>query len=330
MKKGRLDFEKPIYDLEKKIDELKTLGLDKNISLEPEIKKLEKKLAKLKTDIYSKLTDWQRIQIARHPARPYTLDYIHMIMADFLEMHGDRSFADDYAMIGGFAKMDGHKVMVIGHQKGRDTKENIQRNFGCAHPEGYRKALRLMRLAEKFSLPVVIFIDTPGAYPGIGAEERGQAQAIATNLMEMVEIRTPIIATVIGEGGSGGAIGIGVADRMCILENAYYSVISPEGCASILWRNSVKAPEAAKALKITSPHLLAAGLIDEVIPEPPGGAHRDPEAVAAAMKKAILSFIKQSAALTGDEILERRYGKYRKIGVFDEAVAPAEAKTPEL
>jgi len=327
MKTSKLDFEKPIYDLEKKIEELRSLGLDKNINLEPEIKKLEQKLTKLKADIYSKLTDWQRIQIARHPSRPYTYDYIHMITTDFLELHGDRSFADDYAMIGGFAKIDGNKVMVIGHQKGRDTKENIMRNFGCAHPEGYRKALRLMRLAEKYALPIVVFIDTPGAYPGIGAEERGQAQAIATNLMAMSGIRTPIIATVIGEGGSGGAIGIGVVDQMCILENAYYSVISPEGCASILWRNSVKAPDAAKALKITSQHLLGAGLVDEVIPEPPGGAHRDPEVVAAALKKVILRFIRRSESMTLDMLLSYRYDKFRKIGVFTEKAVPEEMKT---
>jgi len=326
MKKNRLDFEKPIYDLEKKIEELRALGLHKNINLEPEIKKLEHKLSKLKAEIYSKLTDWQRIQIARHPSRPYTLDYIHMLMSDFLELHGDRGFADDFALLGGFAKINGHKIMVIGHQKGRDTKENILRNFGCAHPEGYRKALRLMHLAEKYALPIVIFIDTPGAYPGIGAEERGQAQAIATNLIEMACIRTPIIATVIGEGGSGGAIGIGVADRMCILENAYYSVISPEGCASILWRNSVKAPDAAKALKITSQHLMEAGLVDEVIPEPPGGAHRDPEAVAAVLKKIILRFIKQSATLTIDELLSNRYNKFRKMGVFHEVAVPEPIK----
>jgi len=313
-----LDFEKPIVELEAKIEELKHFGSDKNINLDPEIKKLQQKLAKMKKDIYSHLTDWQRIQIARHPSRPYTMDYIHMLTSDFVELHGDRVFADDFAIIGGLARIDGHKVMVMGHQKGRDTKENIMRNFGCAHPEGYRKALRLLHLAEKFVLPVVIFIDTPGAYPGIGAEERGQAQAIAKNLMEMVGIRTPIYVVVIGEGGSGGAIGIGVADRVCILQNAYYSVISPEGCASILWRNSVKAPDAATALKITSEHLLQAGLVDEIIPEPPGGAHRDPESVAAALKASILKFIHQTVNLSLDHLLDTRYQKFRQIGIFTE------------
>ncbi len=321
---NRLDFEKPILELEKKIEDLKHFGVDKNVNLEPEIKKLENKLSKMKQDIYSGLTDWQRIQIARHPARPYTLDYIHMMMSDFVELHGDRAFADDLAMVGGFARINDQKVMVIGHQKGRDTKENIQRNFGCAHPEGYRKALRLMQTAQKFHLPVVIFIDTPGAYPGLGAEERGQAQAIATNLRDMMGIRTPIIATVIGEGGSGGAIGIGVADRICILQNAYYSVISPEGCASILWRNSVKAPDAAVALKITSKHLLEAGLVDEMIPEPMGGAHRDPESVAAVLKKTILTFIKETTPLSVDALLEARYQKFRRMGIFTEEKAGEE------
>ena len=319
---NRFDFEKPILELEKKIEELKAFGTGKNISLEPEIKKLEAKLTKMKQEIYSSLTDWQRIQLARHPARPYTLDYISMMMTDFLELHGDRAFADDLAIIGGLARIDGRNIMVIGHQKGRDTKENIQRNFGCAHPEGYRKALRLMQLAEKFRLPVVIFIDTPGAYPGIGAEERGQAQAIAFNLQEMIGIKTPMIATVIGEGGSGGAIGIGVADRVCILQNAYYSVISPEGCASILWRNSVKAPEAAMALKITGRHLIQAGLVDEVIPEPMGGAHRDPDSVAAALKKTILKFIKETTSLSPESLLDARYQKFRCMGVFAEEKVP--------
>jgi acetyl-CoA carboxylase carboxyl transferase subunit alpha len=318
-----LDFEKPVVELEGKIKELKDFGSSKKINLEPEIKKLEQKLDQMKKDVYSNLTDWQRIQIARHPQRPYTLDYINMMASEFLELHGDRLFADDYAMVGGFATIGGNKVMIIGHQKGRDTKENILRNFGCAHPEGYRKAMRFMRMAERFHLPVVIFIDTPGAYPGIGAEERGQAQAIAENLRDMALIATPIIATVIGEGGSGGAIGIGVADKVCILQNAYYSVISPEGCASILWRNSVKAPEAAQALKLTSPHLLKFGIVDEVISEPPGGAHRDPEAVAAEIKKVVLKFIKESISISLDEILETRYKKFRKIGEFLEKKAEA-------
>ena len=313
-----LAFEKPIIELEAKIKELQTFGSDKEIDLDPEIKKLDQKLQKMKDSIYRNLTDWQRVQIARHPSRPYTLDYINMIASDFLEVHGDRLFADDFALIAGFAKIGNEKVLVMGHQKGRDTKENILRNFGCAHPEGYRKAIRLMRLAAKFNLPVITFIDTPGAYPGVGAEERGQAQAIAENLKEMSGIPTPIIAVVIGEGGSGGAIGIGVADKVCILQNAYYSVISPEGCASILWRNSVKAPDAANALKLTGEHLIKFGLVDELIPEPPGGAHRDPEAVAAALKKTILKFIKELSSLSKKELLENRYGKFRKIGEFAE------------
>src|SRR3989338_6064534 len=275
-----LEFEKPIFELETKIKELQVFSSSKKIALEPELKKLTQKLDKMKLDIYNNLTPWQRIQIARHPQRPFTLDYIRMITSDFVELHGDRQFADDMAIVGGLAQINGTKVMLMGHQKGRDTKENVMRNFGCAHPEGYRKAMRLMQLAEKFALPIVIFIDTPGAYPGVGAEERGQAQAIAENLRDMSGLRTPMIATLIGEGGSGGALGIGITDKVCILQHAYYSVISPEGCASILWRNSVKAPEAAEALKITSEHLLKFGIVDEIVPEPPGGAHKDPDKVA--------------------------------------------------
>lgn len=311
-----LDFERPIIELESKIEGLKNLSVQKNISLSPEIKKLEQKLDKMKKDIYDHLTDWQRVQIARHPDRPYTLDYIKLIATDFVELHGDRLFAEDLALVGGFANIGGIKVMVLGHQKGRDTKENIMRNFGCAHPEGYRKAMRLMRLAEKFHLPVVVLIDTPGAYPGLGAEERGQAQAIASNLKDMVTLKTPVIATIIGEGGSGGAIGIGVADRVNILQNAYYSVISPEGCASILWRNSVRAPDAANALKLTSEHLLKFGVVDEIVPEPLGGAHRDPETTAANLRKIIIKHIKKLATLTTDELLEARYNKFRQLGPY--------------
>ncbi|MDP2652557.1 MAG: acetyl-CoA carboxylase carboxyltransferase subunit alpha [Candidatus Omnitrophota bacterium] len=318
-----LDFEKPVLELEAKINELKNFGSDKKINLEPEVKKLEQKLEKMKDTVYSNLTDWQRVQIARHPARPYTMDYIHMMTTDFVELHGDRLFADDLALVAGLAKIGGKKVMVMGHQKGRDTKDNIRRNFGCAHPEGYRKALRLMQFAEKFHLPIVILIDTPGAYPGVGAEERGQAQAIATNIREMARIATPIVATVIGEGGSGGALGIGVADRVGILQNAYYSVISPEGCASILWRSSVKAPEAARALRFTAEHLLKFGIVEDIVPEPPGGAHRDPEAVAANLKKLILKNIKELSGLSNDELLNARYQKFRSIGHFKEAPAAA-------
>ncbi|MFA5059487.1 MAG: acetyl-CoA carboxylase carboxyltransferase subunit alpha [Candidatus Omnitrophota bacterium] len=311
-----LDFEKPIIELEAKIAELGKFSTEKKINLSSEIEKLESKLEKMKKDIYSNLTSWQRVQIARHPERPYTLDYIRMITTDFLELHGDRLFADDLAMIAGFAKIDDRKVLVIGHQKGRNTKENVMRNFGCAHPEGYRKAIRLMLLAEKLKIPVVIFIDTPGAYPGVGAEERGQAQAIACNLRDMVKISTPIVATVIGEGGSGGALGIGIADRVCILQNAYYSVISPEGCASILWRSSTKAAEAAEALRLTGENLVKFGVADEIIPEPPGGAHRDPQLVAAIVKKVIIKYLKQLSGLSKEELLDARYEKFRKLGEF--------------
>jgi len=311
-----LDFEKPIVELEAKVNELKNFGSSKKINLEPEIRKLEQKLEKMKLQIYSNLTDWQRVQIARHPRRPYTLDYIHTITTDFVELHGDRLFADDLALVAGFAKIDGVKVLIMGHQKGRDTKENVMRNFGCAHPEGYRKAMRLMRLAEKFGLPIVILIDTPGAYPGVGAEERGQAQAIAENIRDMSQIKVPIVATIIGEGGSGGALGVGVADRVCLLQNAYYSVISPEGCASILWRSSVKAPDAANALKITAEHLLKFGIVDEMVPEPAGGAHRNPEEVAASLKKTILKYISELSKLSEEDLLEARYKKFRKIGEF--------------
>ncbi|MFH1360494.1 MAG: acetyl-CoA carboxylase carboxyltransferase subunit alpha [Candidatus Omnitrophota bacterium] len=312
-----LDFEKPIIELENKINELRNFGSDKKINIEPEIKKLEDKLSKMKEEIYKNLTPWQKVQIARHPQRPYTLDYIRMITTDFVELHGDRLFADDLALVAGFAKINGKKVMIMGHQKGRDTKENVLRNFGCAHPEGYRKAIRLMRLAAKFHLPIVILIDTPGAYPGVGAEERGQAQAIAENLKEMTAISSPIVAVIIGEGGSGGALGVGIADKVCILQNAYYSVISPEGCASILWRNSMKAPEAAQALKLTSDDLLGFGIIDEIIPEPEGGAHRDPEQVADELKKVVLKYIKQLSAFSVKNLLDNRYERFRKMGEFE-------------
>lgn len=311
-----LDFEKPIADLEAKIKELEDFGTDKNITLAPEIKKLKEKLEKMRVEVYGNLTPWQRVQIARHPDRPYTLDYIRMMMTDYMELHGDRQFADDTALLTGIAKLGDRKVVVMGHQKGRDTKENVMRNFGCAHPEGYRKAMRVMRFAAKFKLPVIVFIDTPGAYPGVGAEERGQAQAIAENLRDMALLPTPIIATIIGEGGSGGALGVGVADRVCILQHAYYSVISPEGCASILWRNSVRAPDAAEALKINSENLIKFGIVDDVIPEPMGGAHQDPVFVATQLKDVLLKHIKELSAYSGEQLLEQRYQKYRKIGEF--------------
>jgi len=315
---ANLDFEKPITELEKKIHELKSFTADKKIDLSSEAKKLEEKLESLKKDIYTKLTPWQRVQIARHPQRPYTLDYIGMMMTDFMELHGDRGFADDKAIVGGFAKLDGKKVMVMGHQKGRDIKENLKRNFGCAHPEGYRKALRFMQTAEKFDLPIVIFIDTPGAYPGIGAEERGQAQAIALNLREMISIAVPIVSVVIGEGGSGGALGVGVSDRICVLENAYYSVISPEGCAAILWKSSAKSPDAAEVLKLTAKDLLKEGIIDEIVPEPLGGAHHDPQKMAQTMKSMILKDLKELGEMKKEDLLKSRYKKFRGIGVIKE------------
>ncbi len=310
-----LDFEKPIVELEKKIQELKHFVSDKKIDLSSEVRKLEDKLEHLKKDTYVNLSAWQRVQLARHPQRPYTLDYIGMIMSDFIELHGDRLFADDKAIVCGLAKLDKQKIAVIGHQKGRDTKENLKRNFGCAHPEGYRKALRIMQLAESFGLPVVIFIDTPGAYPGIGAEERGQSQAIAHNLREMSSMATPIISIVIGEGGSGGALGVGVADRVCILENSYYSVISPEGCAAILWKDGSKAPQAAEVLKLTGEDLLKLKVIDEVIPEPLGGAHRDPQKTAESLKESITRNLKEINSFSREELLKLRYKKFRGMGI---------------
>ncbi len=312
-----MDFEKPIVDLEIKIEELRKMG-SKRVTLEPEIKRLESKLDKLKKDIYQNLSTWQRIQIARNPKRPFTLDYIRLMTENFMELHGDRLYADDLAIVGGFAKIDGVKVMIMGHQKGRDVKENIARNFGCAHPEGYRKAMRLMRMAAKFEVPVICLIDTPGAYPGIGAEERGQAQAIAENLRDMANLKTPVIAAIIGEGGSGGALGIGVADKVLILEHAYYSVISPEGCASILWRSSQKAPLAAEALKLHGEHLEKFGIVDEIIPEPMGGAHRNYEETAANLKAALLKYLKKLSSCDKVKLLENRYQKYRAIGDFIE------------
>jgi acetyl-CoA carboxylase carboxyl transferase subunit alpha len=310
-----LDFEKPIVELEKKIQELRHFISDKKIDLSSEVKKLEDKLEHLRKDTYSNLTPWQRVQLARHPQRPYTLDYISFLMTDFIELHGDRLFSDDKAIVCGLAKLDKQKVMVIGHQKGRDTKENLKRNFGCAHPEGYRKALRMMQMAEEFNIPVVIFIDTPGAYPGIGAEERGQSQAIATNLRDMASIATPIISIVIGEGGSGGALGVGVADRVYILENSYYSVISPEGCAAILWKDGTKAPEAAGVLKLTGDDLLKLKVIDGVIPEPLGGAHRNPQMIALNIKEVIVKELKELKGLKKDALLDQRYKKFRSMGV---------------
>jgi len=313
-----LDFEKPIVELERKIQELKSFTSNKKIDLGSEIKNLEDKLSKLRKEIYGSLSAWQRVQIARHPKRPYTQDYINMLMTDFIELHGDRLFYDDQAIVGGVAKFNGNKIMIMGHQKGRDTKENLKRNFGCAHPEGYRKGLRLMKMAQRFNLPIITLIDTPGAYPGVDAEERGQAQAIATNLKEMIDIAVPIVVIVIGEGGSGGAIGLGVGDKVCLLENSYYSVISPEGCASILWRSSAKAPEASETLKLTAKDLLNLGIIDEIISEPLGGAHRDPEKAAKNLGETLKRNLDDLIKIPKDRLLQLRYEKFRKMGVYKE------------
>src|ERR1039458_6200992 len=318
--KHQLDFEKPITELQNKLDELRahpekhSLG----ISFEEEIQIIEKKLEETRRQVFLNLGAWQRVQLARHPKRPYTLDYFRKTFSDFQELHGDRLFAEDHAMVGGFAKLGEHRVVVIGTQKGRDTKENILRNFGSAHPEGYRKALRLMRLANKFGLPIITLIDTSGAYPGIGAEERHVAEAIAVNLREMTLFEVPIIATVTGEGGSGGALGIGVADRVLILENAYYSVIPPEGCAAILWRDRSATAKAAEALKITAQHLFELGLVDEVIPEPLGGAHTDTVTMAQTPQVYLLKHLEHLQALSAADRLKQRYAKFRAFGHFTE------------
>ncbi|MEW6158971.1 MAG: acetyl-CoA carboxylase carboxyltransferase subunit alpha [Verrucomicrobiota bacterium] len=314
--KHYLDFEKPVLELQRKLDELKkhpethSLG----ISFEEEVRQMEQKIEEMRRQIFSNLTPWQRVQLARHPKRPFTLDYLKLAFTGFSELHGDRLFSDDLAIVGGFARIGDRRVMVIGTQKGRDTKENIRRNFGSAHPEGYRKALRLMRLADKSGLPIITLIDTAGAYPGIGAEERHISEAIAVNLREMMLLEVPILAVIIGEGGSGGALGIGVADRVLILENAYYSVISPEGCAAILWKDRSAAAKAAEALKITAKDLLELGLVDEIIPEPLGGAHNDAETTAASLKQSLLKHLDQLERLSGTERLRLRYAKFRAYG----------------
>lgn len=311
-----LPFERPVVELEKRIQELKASSQE-GIDLTGEIRSAEKKLEKALKDIFDNLTPWQRVQVARHPLRPYTLDYVRYLTEDFLELHGDRHFSDDRAIVAGFAKWEGkEKVAIVGHQKGRDTKENLLRSFGSAHPEGYRKAIRIMKMADKFSIPIISFIDTPGAYPGIGAEERGQAEAIANNLMEMAQLATPVVVVVIGEGGSGGALGIGVGDRIYVLENAYYSVISPEGCAAILWKENSKTPDAAQALKLTARDLLEMKLIDGVIPEPLGGAHRDFEQTAENIRARVNAAFEELKPLSKKELLEERYKKFRRIGVF--------------
>jgi len=311
-----LSFEKPVVELEKKINELRSSS-EEGIDLTGEIASVEKKLEKATKEIFDNLTPWQRVQVARHPSRPYTMDYINYLMEDFVELAGDRHFSDDRAMVAGFARWsDGETICVMGHQKGRDTKENLLRSFGSAHPEGYRKAMRIMRLAEKFNTPILCFIDTPGAYPGIGAEERGQAEAIAYNLREMVGLTVPIVVIVIGEGGSGGALGIGVGDRVYVLENAYYSVISPEGCAAILWKDNARAEDAARALKLTGADLKDLGIIDDVIKEPLGGAHRDFETTAENIKKTVNKALKELKQIPRNKISNLRYEKFRKMGSF--------------
>ncbi len=312
------DFEKPILELEKKIEELKKFSSEKDVDLSAEISNLEKKLKSLKKGIYSNLSPWQKIQIARHPKRPTTLDYINLIMKDFILLCGDRLFGEDKAVVSGLATFEGRKIIVIGHQKGRDTKENIARSFGCANPEGYRKAMRLMHLGERFSLPILCLIDTPGAYPGVGAEERGQALAIAENIRDMFDIKIPIVVVIIGEGGSGGALGIGIGDKVLIMENAYYSVISPEGCAAILWKDAAARKEAAKVLKLTAPDLLNLGIIDEIIPEPEGGAHRNYDLAAKNLKEAVSKNLGELSSFKMDDLLKARYEKFRKMGVFKE------------
>lgn len=312
-----LAFEQPIVDLEKELESLKNKSNTQDIDLDSEISAIEDKLKSTKEQIYSNLTPWQRVQIARHTSRPFMLDYLAHAFEDFAELHGDRHIGDDHSMPGGFATINGEKVIVIGHQKGRDLNENILRNFGSAHPEGYRKALRLMKMGEKFGLPIIAMIDTPGAFPGIGAEERNIAEAIAYNLKEMMTIEVPIIACVLGEGGSGGALGIGVADRVLMMENAYYSVISPEGCAAILWKHREHAPEAAEAMKLSAPDLAKLNLIDGVINEPKGGAHHDHEASAKNFQTAITEHLNELKQLSTTELLHRRYQKFRQFGEWN-------------
>jgi acetyl-CoA carboxylase carboxyl transferase subunit alpha len=314
-----LDFEQPIAELEAKIDELRFVGDDSQVNISSEIKRLKAKSEALTRSIFSGLTAWQVAQVARHPQRPYTLDYIPKLFTDFVELHGDRTYADDAAIVGGLARFEGRPVVVVGQQKGRDTKSKVQRNFGMPRPEGYRKALRLMRLAEKFGLPVITFIDTPGAYPGIGAEERGQSEAIARNLFEMSGLKTPIISVVIGEGGSGGALAIGVADYVLMLQYSIYSVISPEGCASILWKSAEKSAEAAEAMGITAAKLHELGLVDEVVAEPLGGAHRDADAMAAKLRAAIARYLGRLDNLPLDQLLTTRYQRVVSTGRFRES-----------
>ncbi len=316
-----LEFEKPLRELEKQLEALHQQSLENNIDMTAELATIEAKIDVTKRDIYTNLTPWQRVQVARHPKRPYALDYISALCTDFQELHGDRQFNDDQALIGGTAFFEGKSVMIIAQQKGRDTKENFARNFGMPQPEGYRKALRLMKLAEKFGLPVITFIDTKGAYPGVESEARHVSEAIAVNLREMAMLKTPSIAVIIGEGGSGGALGIGVTDRVLIFENAYYSVISPEGCAAILWKDRAHAPKAAEALKFNAQNLLEFEVVDEVIPEPLGGAHNDPSAAIQALKKALLQHLAELTPKSISKLLDDRYERYRELGEYREATA---------
>ncbi|MFQ5702558.1 MAG: acetyl-CoA carboxylase carboxyltransferase subunit alpha [Gemmatimonadales bacterium] len=314
-----IEFEKPIVELERQIAHLKRLARDQQLDVDEEIAPLEVKLSELRRDIYEQLTPMQRVQVARHPNRPYTLDYIKAVFSDFIELNGDRLYKNDPAIIGGWARLDGRPVMVMGHQKGRNTKENLRRNFGMPHPEGYRKALRLMQQAERFEAPIITLIDTPGAYPGLGAEERGQAEAIARNLETMATLKTPIISVVTGEGGSGGALALGLSDRILMLENAVYSVISPEGCAAILWEDSSQKERAAQALKLTTKDLLELGVIDEVIAEPAGGAHADPARAAETLKAALVTNLQQLREIKLDRLVKLRVEKYLNMGKFREA-----------
>jgi acetyl-CoA carboxylase carboxyl transferase subunit alpha len=316
--KNRLEFEKPIIALEQKIEELKSLASEEAVDLQDELNHLETRLVELKKETYEKLTPWQRIQLARHPERPYTLDYINAITEDFVELSGDRLFGEDKSIVGGVARLNGESAVVFGHQKGRDIKENLKRNFGMSNPEGYRKVLRLVRLAEKFRLPVIGFVDTPGAYPGIGAEERGQAEAIARNLRDTAGAGVPIVIVIIGEGGSGGALAIGTGNRVLMLQNAVYFVCSPEACGAILWKDRERAEEAANALRITAKDLYELNLVDEIIPEPLEGAHRDYEQTAGYVKDALTKHLEELKKLPAGEIIRSRYAKYRKIGVYTE------------
>ncbi len=313
-----LDFERPLQKIVQRIEELRYIATSEDLELHDEIGKLEKKLIRLREDIYRKITPYQRVQLARHPNRPYSLDYINTVFEDFLELHGDRQFRDDPSIVAGWARFEGKPVMVISQQKGRDTKEKLYRNFGMAHPEGYRKALRLMKMAEKFSRPIITLIDTPGAYPGIGAEERGQAEAIARNLREMAMLKTPLVAVIIGEGGSGGALALGVGNRVLIMENAIYSVISPEGCASILWRDDGEKEKSAVALKLDAASLKEFGVIDEIIPEPNGGAHSDFSSAAESLSMVLAKHLKQLSRLSPEELVKQRTEKYSRMGEFEE------------